>query len=138
MRPRILFVDDHDDTRDFISFGLDSLGYEVVVTDCTAGGVRLAREGRFDLYLLDSKFREGSGAELCKAIREFDPTTPVIFFTGEHPSLLKDILACPVQGVVMKPDFEELKEKIISNLRPATQAMTRQDGAALSTPRPEP
>jgi two-component system, OmpR family, phosphate regulon response regulator PhoB len=119
MRPRILFVDDHEDTRNLISYGLDSLGYEVVVTDCTAEGLRLAREERFDLYLLDSQFAEGSGAELCEAIREFDAATPIIYFTGEHPSLLKGALDCPVQGLVMKPDFDELREKITQTLRPA-------------------
>jgi two-component system phosphate regulon response regulator PhoB len=119
MRPRILFVDDHEDTRKLISYGLGSLGYEVVVTDCTADGLRLARDEKFDLYLLDSQFAEGSGAELCEAIREFDAATPIIYFTGEHPSLLKDAMDCTVQGLVMKPDFDELKEKINSTLRPA-------------------
>jgi CheY-like chemotaxis protein len=118
MRPRILFVDDHEDTRNLISYGLDSLGYEVVVTDCTAEGLRLARERRFDLYLLDSQFAEGSGAELCEAIREFDAETPIIYFTGEHPSLLNDALDCPAQGVVLKPDFDKLKENIARILPP--------------------
>jgi CheY-like chemotaxis protein len=119
MRPRILFVDDHEDTRNLISYGLEALGYKVAVTDCTAEGLRLARDKKFDLYLLDSQFAEGSGAELCEAIREFDKTTPIIYFTGEHPSRLEEALGCPVQGVVMKPDFEELKVKIASTLRPA-------------------
>lgn len=119
MKPRILFVDDHEDTRRLIEFGLKSLGYEVVVTDCPSEGLRLAQAEQFDLYLLDSRFAEGSGAELCEAIREFDPETPIIFFTGEHPSRLKEAIDCPVQGVVMKPDFDMLKEKITNTLRPA-------------------
>ncbi|HEX6186328.1 MAG TPA: response regulator [Pyrinomonadaceae bacterium] len=119
MKPRILFVDDHEDTRQLIHYGLKSLGFEVVVADCTSEGLRLAREEQFNLYLLDSRFAEGSGAELCEAIREFDAETPIIFFTGEHPTRFKDALDCPVQGVVMKPDFEKLKEKIKSTLRPA-------------------
>ena len=119
MKPRILFVDDHEDTRNLISYGLEAFGYEVVTTDCTSEGLRLAQEGRFDLYLLDSRFAESSGVELCEAIREFDPETPIIFFTGEHPAQLKDALDCPVQGVVLKPDFDKLKEKITDTLRPA-------------------
>jgi DNA-binding response OmpR family regulator len=119
MKPRILFVDDHDDTRNMISYGLQARGYEVVVTDRASEGLRLAREDRFDLYLLDSKLSEGSGAELCGAIREFDAATPIIFFTGEHPALLKEALDCPAEGVVMKPDFDELMEKITGTLRPA-------------------
>ena len=102
MKPRILFVDDHEDTRHMISYGLQSLGYEVVVTDRASEGLRLARGERFDLYLLDSKLREGSGAALCDAIRRFDAATPLIFFTGEHPALLEGALDCPAEGVLMK------------------------------------
>jgi CheY-like chemotaxis protein len=119
MKPRILFVDDHEDTRKLVTYSLGALGYEVVAADCTAEGLRLAREGRFDLYLLDSRFADGSGAELCEAIRDFDSATPIIYFTGEHPSLLKDALDCTVQGLVMKPDFDGLKEKITQTVRPA-------------------
>ena len=120
MKPRILFVDDHEDTRNMVAYGLGALGYDVVAADCTAEGLRLAREGRFDLYLLDSRLRDGSGAELCEAIREFDAATPIIFFTGEHPALLEDALDCPAQGLVQKPDFDELRERITSALRPVT------------------
>jgi CheY-like chemotaxis protein len=119
MKPRILFVDDHEDTRRLIEYALKSLGYEVAVAGCPSEGLRLARGGRFDLYLLDSRFAEGSGAELCEAIREFDARTPIIFFTGEHPSRLKDAAGCPVQGVVMKPDFDGLTEQIKRTLRNA-------------------
>jgi CheY-like chemotaxis protein len=119
MKPRILFVDDHKDTRDLVYYGLKSLGYEVVATDSPPEGLRLARDRQFDLYLLDSRFAEGSGAELCKAIREFDAETPIIFFTGEHPARLNEVLDCPVQGVVLKPDFDRLREQITSTLSPA-------------------
>ena len=56
---------------------------------------------------------------MCDVIREFDAATPVIFFTGEHPALLEGALDCPAEGVVMKPDFAELMEKITSTLGPA-------------------
>ena len=111
-KPRILFVDDHEDTRFLIAYCLGSLGYEVVVTDCPSEGLRLARERRFDLYLLDSRFAEGSGLELCEAIREFDATTPIVFFTGEHPSRLQADSDCVAQGFVMKPQVEELPKVI--------------------------
>ena len=120
MKPRILFVDDHEDTRQLIEFGLKNLGYEVAVAASPSEGIRLARGEQFDLYLLDGRFAEGSGVELCSAIREFDPETPIIFFTGEHSSRLMEGADCPAQGVVMKPDFDELKERITSALRPAT------------------
>lgn len=117
MKPRILLVDDHEDTRRLLSYSLGTFGYDVVVTDNTSDGLRLARQEQFDLFILDNLFEEGSGAELCKAIREFDSETPIIYFTGDHPTRLKDALDCPVQGVVMKPDFDKLKETVAETLR---------------------
>ncbi|HEX7957118.1 MAG TPA: response regulator, partial [Pyrinomonadaceae bacterium] len=73
--PRILFVDDHEDTRFLISYLLGEWGYEVTVAKSVEDGLVLARRGNFDLYLLDSRFGDGSGTELCEGIREFDKTT---------------------------------------------------------------
>jgi len=112
MRPRILFVDDHEDTRTLIISLLAYWGYEAQAAGSVDEGLRLAREGGFNLYLLDSRFGDLSGAELCEAIREFDPFTPIVFYSGDHPSRLKEALECNAQGFVMKPGFEELPGEI--------------------------
>ena len=112
MRPRILFVDDHEDTRNLIVRLLAHWGYEVEAAGNVEDGLRLARQGTFDLYLLDSRFGALSGAELCEAIREFDPHTPIIFYSGDHPSRLKEALECNAQGFVMKPGFDDLPKEI--------------------------
>lgn len=38
-----------------------------------------ARNERFDLYVLGKQFRDETGLELCRKLREFDPHAPVIF-----------------------------------------------------------
>ena len=112
-KPRILFVDDHEDTRILITALLGAMGYEVVVAGSVSEGVRLAGSERVDLYLLDSKFAGGdSGKELCERIREFDSRTPIIFYSGDHPARLQESLDCDVQGVVMKPGIDELSGAI--------------------------
>jgi CheY-like chemotaxis protein len=111
-RPRILFVDDHEDTRFLISHLLGNWGYEAVVARCLSEGLRLARAGGFDLYLLDSRFADGSGAELCESIREFDKVTPIVFYSGDHPSRLKKALECDAQGFVLKPGFDALPREL--------------------------
>lgn len=112
MRPRILFVDDHEDTRNLIVRLLGHWGYEVQAVGSVEDGLRLAREGTFDLYLLDSRFGALSGAELCESIREFDSQTPIVFYSGDHPSRLKEALECNAQGFVMKPGFDDLPKEI--------------------------
>lgn len=111
-KPRILFVDDHEDTRVVIVTWLSVLGYEVRAADCGSEALRIAREERFDLYLLDSRFADGTGKELCEKLREFDPTTPIIFYSGETPARLKDAMECDAQGYVLKPEFDALPRVI--------------------------
>lgn len=110
--PRILFVDDHEDTRFLITYLLNAWGYDVVGADSVGEGLALARDGDFDLYLLDSRFGDGSGTELCEGIREFDKETPIVFYSGDHPSRLKKALECDAQGFVLKPGFDALPREL--------------------------
>ena len=117
--PRILYVDDHEDTLLLVTLWLGRLGYEVVTAPSTSEGLRLALTQTFDLYLLDGGFAEGSGAELCEKIREFDKATPIIFYSGEHPTRMKKALECDVQGYVMKPELDALPREIARALNAA-------------------
>ena len=115
--PRILFVDDHEDTCLMIDRWLGSKGYQVVAATSVAEGVRLARTGSFDVYLLDNRFADGTGRELCEQIRAFDVMTPIIFFSGDHPNRLEAALACGAQGFVLKPEFSALPQAIEQALK---------------------
>jgi two-component system KDP operon response regulator KdpE len=119
MRPRILSVDDHDDTVRLLRALLGSQGYEVSSAASVAEGLELAKKKVFDLYLLDLWFADGSGRELCERIREFDSETPILFFSGTHPKAQAEALSCGAQGFVMKPDFEALRREISRALRVA-------------------
>jgi CheY-like chemotaxis protein len=118
-KPRILFVDDHEDTRLVIITWLGVLGYEVRAAESGAEGLRMAREEKFDLYLLDSRFADGTGRELCEKLREFDPATPIIFYSGETPQRLKESMECDAQGYVVKPEFDALPKVIEGALNAA-------------------
>jgi len=110
--PRILFVDDHEDTRFLITYLLGAWGYRVQAATSVEEGLQLARAGGFDLYLLDSRFADGSGAELCEGIREFDKETPIVFYSGDHPSRLTKALECDAQGFVLKPGLDMLPREL--------------------------
>ena len=112
MKPRILSVDDHYDTLLMLRAMLGSLGYELTGASSVAEGLRLAKSQDFDLYLLDFKFADGTGKELCERIRKFDPETPVLFFSGSHPNIHQDAMSCGAQGFVMKPVFDTLLHTI--------------------------
>ena len=119
MNPRILLVDDDQDTRRMLLALLGAQGYDLIPAESVEEGLRLAKTEPFDLFVLDYKFAEGSGRELCERIREFDPETPILFFSASHPNVQQEALSCGAQGFVLKPDVEALRQEIRKNLRRA-------------------
>lgn len=113
-KPRILFVDDHEDTRFMVITWLGTLGYEVTATHSVIEGLKLARSKAFDLYLLDSRLADGDGKDLCEKIREFDELTPIVFYAGDIRERVMADSDCEPQGFVMKPEIENLPH-IIGN-----------------------
>ena len=116
---RILYVDDEEDMRQLIPIWLGSSGYEVMTADSAASGLRAARGAAFDLYLLDSRFADGTGIDLCEKIREFDPHTPIVFYSGETPEQLQKALGCHAQDFVRKPGLDLLPRAIAGAIRAA-------------------
>ncbi len=114
--PRILFVDDHEDTRFVIVTLLNQRGYQVTAAASVVEGVELARTRAYDLYLLDSRFADGTGRELCEQIRAFDAHTPIVFYSGAPPTQQELDLACGAQGYVVKPSIDTLARTIEQTL----------------------
>lgn len=79
---RVLYIEDHEDTRELVTLVLEQKSYEVVSTSTIKSGVALAGSQHFDLYLLDSWLPDGSGLDLCRQIREFDKETPILFYSA--------------------------------------------------------
>lgn len=104
-KQRILCVEDNEDTCLMLSFLLGQAGYEVRQADSFAEGLRLTKSERFDLYILDNRFADGTGLELCGRIRELHPATPIIFLSGlAHESDRQRGLKAGAQAYLIKPD----------------------------------
>ncbi len=120
---RILFADDNEDIRFMIKTLLGASNCEVVTADCASGALALARGADFDVYLLDNKLPDGTGSELCERLREFDPVTPVVFFSGDaYESDRQSALSSGAQEYVEKPDLLALKTAIARVLQTAQTA----------------
>ncbi len=78
--------------------------------------VKIAKEQQFDAFLFDSWMPGVSGVGLCKRIREFDPHTPIIFFSGAaSQGDIDQALAAGAQAYITKPaDFEDVVDAIRS------------------------
>lgn len=101
---RILYIEDHEDTRELVTLLLVQKSYEVISGSTIERGIALAGSAEFDLYLLDSWLPDGSGLELCKQIRQFDKTTPILFYSAAAYAADSELaLKSGAQGYLVKP-----------------------------------
>lgn len=110
----ILFVEDDEDTREMVSLVLQGDGYKVTCTPTIAEALQLAKQEKFDLYLLDSRLSDGTGVELCERIRCFDNQTPIVFYSGNaYEAEIKEALSAGAQEYLVKPcSHDKLEETI--------------------------
>ena|SRR5687768_7934674 len=128
-KPRVLYIEDHEDTRELVTLLLSQKSYEVVTGSTIESGIALATTEDFDLYLLDSWLPDGSGLELCQKIRQFDQKTPILFYSAaayasDHEMALK----CGAQAYLIKPSQPSDLCRLVSDLSEnARRAWTRVD-----------
>src|SRR5262252_5547142 len=68
-RGRILIVDDEADLVSVLEFGLKSAGYEVIWAADGQEGLKMARESKPDLILLDLMLPKLDGYKVCRLLK---------------------------------------------------------------------
>ena len=118
---KILVVDDERLLVKGIKFNLENEGYQVECAYDGAAAVDLAREGQFDLIILDLMMPEIDGLEACMRIREFS-NVPIIMLTARSEDTDKIIgFECGADDYITKPfNLLELKARIRAMLRRAS------------------
>ena len=116
-RIHILLVEDCEDDRELAAFKLRK--YKLTFARNFEEGLRLARRRYFDLYILDNWLPDGSGIGLCLLIREFDPHTPILFYSAAaYERDVREALRCGAQAYLVKPvnldDLEQAVERLTS------------------------
>ena len=108
-RYRILCADDHEDTCFLLSTLFGSWGCEVRSAGSVEETLTLAGVKHFDLFILDYHFRDGSGVDLCRRLRQMRPQTPVIFYSGAaYESDKEQALGAGAEAYVVKPELKGL------------------------------
>ena len=109
IRPRVLCVDDDEDSRDMLSTLLGFSRIETKAVATAAQALSLIQAERFDLYLLDAWLPDLDGFELCRRMRNFDPHTPILFFSGAaYAHDKKRGIEAGANAYVTKPDVDGL------------------------------
>jgi len=118
----ILYLEDHEDTVEFVTLVLSRNNYNVVAAKNYDDALRLARTRAFDLYLIDNWVVGGSGIELCKKLRKTDPVTPILFYSAAAYEYDKEeAFAAGADGYIIKPALHEQLLREVSRLICATR-----------------
>jgi DNA-binding response OmpR family regulator len=116
-KPKILYVEDHEDTRELVKIILRNNEFDVTTTGTLEDGIRLAHEQQFDLYLLDLWLPDGVGLELARVIREIDRTTPIVFFSAAaYETDRLEALEAGAQAYLIKPAVPSELCRVITTL----------------------
>ena len=129
---RILVVDDEKTLVKGMKFNLENEGYEVECAYDGAAALDLAREGRFDLIILDVMMPEMDGIEACMKIREFS-NVPIIMLTAKSEDADKLMgFESGADDYLTKPfNILELKARVRALLRRAA-GVHRSQGSLLT------
>ena len=127
---KILVVDDEKVLVKGIKFNLESEGYQVEAGYDGEEAVELARNGAFDLIILDLMMPK---IQACMRIREFS-NVPIIMLTARSEDTDKIIgFECGADDYITKPfNILELKARVRALLRRAGMAAQKQGGGRLA------
>jgi CheY-like chemotaxis protein len=121
--PRILIVDDHPSTLSMMCEVVQGAGYEPLLALGGNDGLRLLRERKVDLILLDLMLEDMDGWTVLKTIKMDEDLhhIPVLIVTARNPRQEQHRIDAHVglfEAYVLKPFLvEELLQKIAAILR---------------------
>ena len=111
---RILYVDDDEDCRVMLSALLKLALIDAKTVGTATQALSSIKKERFDLYLLDSRLPDVDGFELCRRMRDFDPHTPILFFSGAAQDAdRRRAISAGASAYVIKPEIDTLFETIM-------------------------
>ena len=120
---RILVVDDDADLRDLLRRALEREGH-LVRTAGTLAEARRAGDAQSDLLVLDLGLPDGSGLELCRALRDFGSAVPILVLTADSEVATRvELLDAGADDFLGKPFA-------VAELRARVRALGRRRGSA--------
>ncbi|GLB65837.1 response regulator transcription factor [Arthrobacter mangrovi] len=123
-RIRALVVDDEPQLSDLVRMGLQLAGWEVAVADDGPSAVRLARDTRPDVLVLDVMIPGFDGLDALNRIRTFAPEVPALFLTA------KDAVSDRISGLAAGGDDYVTKPFSMEELLLRLCRLVQRSGAA--------
>ena len=103
-KTKILLIEDHKITLDVLAENLVNLGHHVQKVDRGMAGIKLFKDGNYDIVITDVGLSDISGWAVSKKIKAISPQVPIVFITGWGNQLSSSQLKeCGVDYVLTKP-----------------------------------
>lgn len=114
----VLLIEDDVDLSYITKYNLESAGYSVETAYNGRDSVKMVKDSKYDLILLDMMLPDAKGTDLCKTIR-CEQNTPIIFVSCiDDRDIVIDALAGGGDDYIVKPvDYAELIARIEANIR---------------------
>lgn len=81
-RLSVLYAEDNEDAGFMLTTLLGLSDIDVLLVRSVREAFQIAQNRHFDLFLLDSRFPDGNGLDLCQQLRAVNPQTPIVFYSG--------------------------------------------------------
>ena len=129
-------VEDDFSTRHLLEVILNARGYEVALASDAEEGLRILREGKVNLILLDLLLPGASGIDFLRSRRQLDRTmqAPVIVVSAvqEIDALRPQLRELGASDAVRKPfNMEQLLASVEKHVRKGRPRAARPAGVAL-------
>jgi len=126
MALRVLTVEDEPEMADLLARGLRGEGYEVDVAADGVDALTLAKDGGYDIAILDVMLPGMSGFEICRWLRRQNPGMGIILLTA------RDAVDDRVTGLDAGADDYLTKPFEFAELAARLRAIRRRDAAGTS------
>ena len=83
---RVLLVEDEEHLQEAIKLNLELEGYKVVAVGNGIEAVKVFKQERFNLVILDVMLPELDGFSACEAIRLHNSAVPILFLSAKNTS----------------------------------------------------
>ncbi len=116
---RILVIEDHVEFAQRLKTGLETQCYAVDIEHDGERGLYRARTNEYDLILLDNVLPGKLGPDICRELREYKMTTPIMILSAQSEIDQKiNLLNCGADDYLAKPfSFAELSARMRAILR---------------------
>jgi DNA-binding response OmpR family regulator len=121
LAPLVLIADDEMDILNLVRVRLERSGFRVVATYSGDEALRLAREHKVDIAVLDVMMPGMTGLDVAKALRAEQPGLPIILLTARTEEAdVRAGFAAGANAYVTKPfSPQELESRVTELLRRA-------------------